>query len=176
MFVASAYFSTVFFQVVEAFRPLLDVLLVLEPLLDDVVHHVVGERDVRRRVEPDVLVGKPCSRAVPRVNDNDRDTLLLGLHDAAAGKRVCLHCVGAPHDDEVGVQDILERVGGGTGPEGEREPGNRRSVADTGAVVNIVGLEGNAGPLLQGIAVLVNGTARGMETEGLGAAPVCGFP
>ena len=163
------------FEVIEAFRALLDELLVLEAFLDDPVHHVVGERNVGRRVEPDPLVGKPCGWAEPRVNDNDRDSLLLGLHDAAAGKRVGLDCVGTPHDDQVGVQDILERVGGCTGTERERETGNGRSVADTGTVVDVVGLEGNTGPLLQGVAVLVDGTARGLETEGLGAELVGGL-
>ena len=129
------------FQVIEAFRALLDELLVLEAFLDDIVHHVVGERNVGRRVEPDPLVGKPCGCTEPRVNHDNRDALLLGLHDAPAGKRVGLDCIGTPHDDQVGVQDILERVGRCTGPEREREPCNGRSVADTCTVVNVVGLE-----------------------------------
>ena len=163
------------FQVIEAFRALLDELLVLEAFLDDIVHHVVGEGNVGRRVEPDPLVGEPCRCTEPRVNDDNRDALLLGLHDAAAGKRVGLDCIGTPHDDEVGVQDILERIGRCTGTEREREPGNGRSVADTGAVVDVVGLEADTCQLLQGVAVLVDGTARGLETEGLGTELVGGL-
>ena len=128
-------------EILEAFRTLLDKLLVLKAFLDDLVHHGVGERNVGRRVEPDPLVGKPCGCTEPRVNDDDRDPLLLCLHDAPAGKRVSLDCVGTPHDDQVRVQDILERVGCCTGTERERETCDGRSVADTGAVVDIVGQE-----------------------------------
>ena len=81
-----------------------------------------------------------------------------------------LNRVGTPHDDEVRIQYIFERVGGCTGTERERETGNGRAVADASAVVNVVGLEGDTGPFLQGVAVLIHCTALGVETQRPGAA------
>ncbi|OPY43578.1 MAG: hypothetical protein A4E42_01272 [Methanoregulaceae archaeon PtaU1.Bin222] len=110
------------FKVVEAFSTLVDERRVLEPLLDDPVHHGVGKCYVGRRIEPDILVGKPCRCTEPRVDHNNRNATLLGLHDAPTGKRVSFYGVGTPHHDQVRVQDILERVGCGTRAERQREP------------------------------------------------------
>lgn len=60
-------------------------------------------------------------------------------------------------------------------PNESERPATGRAVADTCAVVNVIGLEGNAGPLLKGIAVLVDRTARSVETKGLGAALLVSF-
>jgi hypothetical protein len=45
-------------------------------------------------------------------------------------------------------------------------------VADTGAVVDVVGLETDPCKFLQCVAVLVHGTARGLESQGFGAVLV----
>ena len=99
--------------------------------------------------------------------DDDGDPFQFCLGNTPAGKRVRFDRVRTPHDDQVGVQDVLEGVGRCTGTEREREPCDRRSVADTGAVVDVVCQEPGTCPLLQRVAVLVDGTARTLETKGL---------
>ena len=139
----------------------------MEVLLDDPVHDRVDQGDVRRGVVADVLVGQTRRGRVARVADDDLLAGLLRLEDPACCERVRLDAVRADHEDDVGVLDILEGVRRGAGAEREREPRDGRSVADTRAVVDVVGLEGHPREFLHDVALFVRSPARDLEAEGV---------
>ncbi len=82
-------------------------------------------------------------------------------------QRVRLDGVRAPYEDKVGVEDVLERVSGRARAEGQGKPRHRRPVANAGAVVDVVSLEGDPRPLLHDVAVLVRRPAGNLESQGL---------
>ncbi len=139
----------------------------MEVLLDDPVHDRVDQGNVRRGVVADVLVGQARRGRVARVADDDLLACLLCLDEPAACERVRLNGVRPYQEDDVGVQEVLEGVRRGTRAEREREPCDGRPVADTRAVVDVVGLEGHPGEFLHDVAFLVRGPARNLEPEGL---------
>jgi hypothetical protein len=148
-------------ELVEVLGPLLDELLVLQVVLDDVLHEGVEERDVRARVEGQVDVGELRRRRETRVGRDDLRALLLGLHNPPANQGVLLECVGPDNEEDVRIGDVLDRLGHRTGAEGAGEADHGRGVAEAGAVVHVRGLHGHARELLHQVVLFVRDTGRG---------------
>ena len=83
---------------IEVVRELADVLLVLEPLLEDDVHHRVDQPDVRARAQLQVPLRDLRQPDLPRVGDDERRAVPHRLLHAQREHRVRLGRVRADHE------------------------------------------------------------------------------
>ena len=91
---------------VEVDRRALDELAVLEPGVDDLARHRVGQRDVAADVEAQPAVRPFRRRGPARVDRVQPGALANALEQVVEEDRMRLAGVAAPQDDQVRVLDL----------------------------------------------------------------------
>ncbi len=145
----------------------LDVVVVDPAVRDDLVDERVEQREVGPVLGPEVEVCLLGHRGRPGI---DRDQLgrppaPSAVEDAHPGHRLGLGHVVPDHEERVGV--VYVGVGAGLAVAGERllEGPVRRSGAQAGVPVEVVGADASPGDHRQGVVVLQKELARGVEAE-----------
>ena len=160
-------------HLLKALGVLLNEPSVVEPFGNDHIDHAVDPGDVGAGAVGKVQVGDPGHRHLAGVDDHQPGALAQGAHHVGGDHRVLFRGVGPRNEDEVGVFNFLNGVGHGAGPEGAGEAGHGGGVAQSGAVVHMVGADHGAGEAHQHIVVFV-GTLSGAE-HGDGFGTVAGL-
>jgi hypothetical protein len=161
-------FSRWTLELLEAVGVGLDILGVIELLGDDDVHHRVEQGHVAARLELQHVAGIALQRLAARVEHDEFRTALGGLLEIGGSDGVVLGRVGADDDDDVGILHRGERRGNGARADGLHQGGDRRGMAQPGAVVDIVAVEAGAHELLEQVGFLVGALGRAEAGE---AAP-----
>ena len=156
-------------QLVEIHRVRLDVLLVVEILGDDDVEHRRQHGDVARRLELQHVRRVALQGLTARIHDDQRLAGLLRLLHEGRRDRVILGRVGADDDDELGVLDRGEGRGHRARADAFDQPRHRRGVAESRAVIDVVGAEAGTDQLLEEIGLLVGALGRAEARQRLAA-------
>ena len=153
----------------EVVGRLADVLLVLEPLLEDRVHHRVQQPDVGPGPELEVALRELRQPDLARVGDDERRALADGLLDAQREHRVRLGRVRADDEEEAVVLDLRDRVGAGSSAERPDQAVKSGSVSGRLARVDGVRPDPRARELLDEVVLLVRQAGRREEADRLRA-------
>ena len=154
---------------VEAGRRPLDERAVLEPGVEDLARHRVGERDVRADVEPEPHV-RPLGRdGAPRIDDHQPRAVVHALQDVVEEDRVRLARVRSPQEDEVRLLDLTVRARAATRSEHRRQTDDAGGVSGAVAAVDVVRAEDDPGELLREVVHLVRRLRAGEEADRLPA-------
>ena len=113
----------------EAFGVFLDVLLIVEPLGDDHVHHCVEQRDIGPGDELKHVGRMSAERLAARVHHDQGLAGLGRVLEECRRHRVVHRRVGADDDDDLGVRALEERRGDSARIDSLHQGGNRRGVA-----------------------------------------------
>ncbi len=141
---------------VEVMRPRRDEGAVLEPLGEHMVQHRVQQGDIGPRDHLQVDVGAGRELDPPRVGDDELRPALQGPLDRRPEDRVALRGVRPEEEDHLGLLLYLaHRPRGRAGGQGALHRAHRGGVAETGAVINVVGAEPRAEELLEDVVLLV---------------------
>src|SRR6056297_199788 len=108
-------------------------------------------------------------RRPPRITANDFVTQVLSIFCRSRGNGMGIDYVISGDKQALGPGKILDRVGAGAAAEGFEHSGDGRGVAEAGAVVEVVGAEGDADKLLKEVGVLVGAFCGGIAGQGIGA-------
>ncbi len=110
---------------VEAHAVLVEEILILQVVLDHVVHHADAEGRIGAGDDGHPLVGYRLGRLVqPRLNDNDLAALALGVVELVGGVAALVgHPVIAEVEVQLGILDG-QRVGRGQHAAGHHDLGN----------------------------------------------------
>ena len=157
-----------FHQSFIALGALVDILLVLQALGDDDIHHAVEQGNVGAGLDLQEHIGFPAQRNAAGLSHDDLGTLALGLTDQGADDGVGLGGIGAGYEDHILVGGFGDGIGHGTGAKGDGETGNSGGVAQTCAVVHIVGADGGPHHLLEDIVILVGAAGAGKTCQSVG--------
>ena len=84
--------------------------------------------------------------------------------------------IGAGHEQEIGIDDVGDRVGHCPGTERRGQTGHAAAVSETGAVVDVVRPDHRAGELLDEVVLLVGAFGRDEEGDAVGAMCVPNGP
>ena len=139
----------------EALGEALDVLPVVELLLHDHIHDGVQQRHVGAgaKLQP---VGRVALQADPARVDGDQLAAALGeLLEVGRRDRMVFDRVGADHDCDLGVLDLVEGGGNRARADVLHQRRDARGVAEPGAVVDVVVLEALTDQFLEEIGLLV---------------------
>ena len=124
-----------------------------------------GDVGPQTGLQPDVgILGK---RGPAGIDDDQSTTLDQGLLDEGARHRMGLHHVVARHQNTIGRGVVFDAVGPGPRSQGVKHGRYRRGVAETGAIVDVVGAENGADKFLEEIVVLVGGLGAGVAGQGI---------
>ena len=156
----------------EIFRPGGDELPVFQPLGDDDLHHAVQQRHVAAVGVAQVEIGMAGEADAAVVGDDQPRPPPGGVQDAAADEGMLLGGVGADDEDQVGLVDTGDGIGHRPRTEGLGEPDHRGGVAETGAMIDVVGAEYPPGKLHQQVILLVGRLCGGGEHQGVAAVPL----
>ena len=151
----------------EVFGRLADVLLVLEPLLEDRVHHRVQQPHVRPRAELEVALRELRQPDLARVGDDERRALAHGLLDPQRQHRVRLGRVRADDEQEAVVLDLRDGVGARASAERPDQAVEGGSVSGRLAGVDGVRPDSRARELLDEVVLLVGQPRRREEADRL---------
>ncbi len=162
-------------QVVEAFGVAGDVLVVGETLGDDGVQHGVEHRHVGAGLELQVLGGMARQRLPARIGDHQLGAALRRVLDVGCRHRMVHGRIGADHQDEFGIHGGGERRRYRTGIQALHQRRHRRGMAQTRAVIDIVGAEAGAHQLLEQIGLFVRALGRTEAGQRLDAPLVADF-
>ena len=154
---------------VEVLGVLADVVLVLQALLEDHVHHRVEEPDVRSRAELQVALRDLRQPDPARVRDDERGPVAHGPLDPQREHRMRLGRVGADHEHEAVVLDLRDRVGACSSAERPDQAVEGRGVSGRFAGVHRVGAHDRARKLLGQVVLLVGQAGGGQESDCLRA-------
>ena len=117
-----------------------------------------------------------------RVGNDDLGAFAVCLDHAVRDDRMGLLGIGADDEDDLHVLDLADRIGHRTGTEYGGQPGHRRRVSETGAVIDVVCADPRADELLEGVIFLVRTAGRGESADGISAVlvpdrlqPSCGI-
>ena len=154
---------------VEVVRELADVLLVLEPLGEDRVHHRVEQPHVRSGPELEVSLRELRQPDLARVGDDERRALPHRLLDPQGEYRVRLGRVRADDEQEAVVLDLRDRVGAGSSAERPDQAVEGGSVSGRLAGVDRVRPDHRARELLDEVVLLVRQPGGREEADGLRA-------
>ena len=130
--------------------------VVVEPVVaDQLVEHGAEQRRVGARAHGEEQVGGAGERHDPGVLDDQLGAAVAGLPDVARGDRERLGDVrpGDPHD--IGQRDVAPRVGAAVDAERLLVAGPGRHHAVAAVVVEVGGVQGEAGELADQVALLV---------------------
>ena len=149
-----------------------DELLVHESVADHDVQEGVVHGHVGAGAELQVHVGPAGELDGARVgHDEPRPVTHGGLH-LESRDGMSFGGVRTRDENHVVFGDLIERIGEGTGAHGQVERRNRRGVAEPGAVVDVVGLQGRAGELLEQVVLLVGALGGRIDRHRVGAIRV----
>ena len=101
----------------------------------------------------------------PWVNDDQLRSLLDGPHDFVADHRVGLGRVGTRDQDAVGIADVTYRVGHGAAAKGHPQTGDGAGVAETGAMIHVIGAKAGPHEFLEQIVLFVRAAGRGQPRD-----------
>ena len=150
----------------------LDVLPVVKPFGHDRVENAVEHRDVGAGLELQHVGGVALERLAARIHDDELRAALGRLLEEGGGDRMVLGRIGADDDDDVGILALVE--GGGDRRRADRleKRRNRGGVAQSRAVIDVVGAEAGAHEFLEEISLLVRGLGRAEAGERLRAIAI----
>jgi len=140
-----------------------DILLVLQAFGDDDVHHAVEEGNVGARLYLQEYVGLAAKSDAARLGDDYLGALAVSLTDKRTDDGVSLGGVRTGDKDDVLIGGLGNGVGHCARAESDGKARNGGGVAQTCAVVDIVGADGGAHHLLEDVVVLI-GAACAAET------------
>jgi hypothetical protein len=145
---------------------------------DGLVQQCVEQRDVRARARGEVDVGPPGDLGVTRVDAHQpgRGGALQAVEEAHPQHGLCLRHVVPEQGEGVGVVDVLGGAGLPVAAERllQRLGGRRR--AQPGVAVQVVGADAGAGEDGQGVVLLQEQLAGGVEADGSRALVVQQLP
>ena len=139
----------------EVLGELADVVLVLETLGEDRVHHRVQEPHVRSRTELEMALGELRQPDLARVGDDERRPVSHRLLDPEREHRVRLGGVRADDEEEARVLDLRDRVGACSSAQRPDQAVKSGSVSGRFARVDGVRADPRARELLDEIVLLV---------------------
>ncbi len=96
-----------FFQLVEAERGARDVVGIVEPLVDNDVHHAERKRHVGPRTDGDVPVSQPRRARLVRIDHHQLRAVAFGLFHERPQVDVIAVDIRAPGDDVARVRELL---------------------------------------------------------------------
>ena len=135
------------------------------------MQHGVEERHVGARLHLQVDVRPARELGLAGVGHNERRAAFVGPLDGSAEHRVRLGGVRAGDEDDVGgVLHLAHRARGGRGIERALHRRDRRGMAQTRAVIDVVGAERGAEHPHHEVVLLVRALGRGEACQGSGAA------
>ncbi len=154
-----------------AFGSGIDERLIRPAFADDDVGH--GQKDIdiraRRRLQPER--GVLHHGRAPGVDDDERRSPVDRAHHFVGDDRMGFGRVGTGDQNTVGVADFIDGVGHGAAAEGHPKAGNGAGVAETGAVIHVVGADSGAHEFLEEIVLFIGAAGRGESGHGI-ASPV----
>ena len=124
--------------VFERGRRIVDKLLALQARHDDFTRHRIGECDVRPHVEARPQVGPLNGAGSPWIDRVKASSVSNAFQDVMEKYRMRLPGVRAPEKNDVGLFDLLVRVGATTCAENRRQTGDTRSVSSTVTAIDVV--------------------------------------
>ena len=130
------------------------------------MHQSVEQCDVRAGLEPHVPGGVVRDGGPARIEHVEFDPLLGRLFHVGGGDGMVVLRIGADHENHIGVEDFLEGVRHSPASDGLRECRNGRRVAETRAVVYVVGTEYDTDQLLEEVGFLVGDLGRTEAGQG----------
>ena len=149
-----------FFGIVgKACRMLFDEIVVDQVLRDHDVGHGVEEEHVRAALDRQVNGGDAARFCQARIDTDDLAALLLGPDDMAGDEGVRDRRVITDIEDDFCVFEFGNAERHGTFTDGLTESGNRWSVSNAGAVVDVVRADDGAHEFLRNVSGLIAGTA-----------------
>ena len=159
---------------VEVLGVLADVLLVLQPLLEDHVHHRVHQPDVRARPQLQVALRELRQPDLPRVGDDERRAVPHRLLHPQREHRVRLGRVRADHEQEAVVLDLGDRVGAGSSAQRPDQAVKSRSVSGGFAGVDRVASRSPSGRA-SGCRKFSSIVSRADARKPIDCGPCCSF-
>ncbi len=141
-------------HLVHAVDALPDVLLVLPAILEDVPEDAPDNRDVRARADPEIMVGMRRRAREARIDDDHLRAVLLAAQHVLHRDRVCFRGITADEEHRLRVVHVVVRVGHRAVAPGIGYAGDRRRVADTRLVVDVVRAP-QGGELAEQVGLLV---------------------
>src|SRR5262249_412756 len=154
-------------ELLEALDVSLDVLLVVELLGDDCVEHAVEQRDIGARLELHHVSGMALERLAARIGYDQCRATLCRLLEERRRNRVIFRWVGADYENDFGVLALIEGRRHCAGADSFHQCRYGRSVAEPGAMIDIVGAEAGADELLEQISLFVGAFGRAKPGERL---------
>ena len=150
----------VLLQLFEAGGAVIDEGFVDQTFLDDGVHHRVQHGHVGVRLELQEVGGVALQVVAARVAHDEPGTVLDRVLHPGGAHRVVHQRVGADQEDHFRMQHVAHRVGHGAGTDRFEQRSDRRSVAQAGAVVDVIGTEAGTHQLLEQIGLFVRALGR----------------
>ena len=142
--------------------------LVVEPVVaDQLVEHGAEQRRVGARTDAEEQIGGAGQRHDAGILDDQLGAAVAGLPDVAGRDRERLGDVGAGDPHDVGERDVAPRVGAAVDAERLLVAGAGRHHAVAAVVVEVGGLQGEAGELADQVALLVRQRDAGEHGEGV---------
>ncbi len=143
-----------------------------QALFDDRVQHRVQQRDVGVGLELQVVGRVARELAAPGIGDDELHAGLRRVLHPGRRDRMVHRRVGADEEDHFGFHHVAHLVRYRAGVDALHERGDRRCVAETRAVVDIVRSEAGAHQLLEQIGLLVRALRRTEAGERFFPIPV----
>ena len=168
-------FLDALFELVKAFGIARDILLVGQAFGDDGVEHRVQHRDIAAGLEREMFVGMPRQRLPARIHHDQLGAALGRVLEVGRGNRMVHGGIGADHDDDFGIHGGRERRRHRAGVQAFHQGCDRGSVAQPGAVIDIVGAETGAHQFLEQIGLFVGALGRAETGQRLDTLFVADF-
>ena len=128
----------VFFDLVHAIDPVVDVFFIFPTVLEDDVQQTKQERDVRARTDAHILVGLGRGAGKARVDHDHLGAGFFGVQHVQQADGVGLGGIGADVQSDLAVLHIVVRVGHGPITPGVGHTRHRGGVANARLVVAVV--------------------------------------
>ncbi len=151
-------------------------LLVGQRLGEQDVGEPVEERHIGAGTRAQVYVRVQGEAHGPWIGDDQPGSAEDPPQQPGSDHRMGLDGIGPDHQQAVGPLHVVEGVGAAGEPEGSGEAGGGGGVAQTGAVVDVVGADDDPHELLYEVVLLVGGAGRGDRRHGVRAARLDGGP